>query len=204
MEIIPVSRMEQVLERSERFAPSRRLMARAPGLKPHRIGAVSSVGRASPLHGEGRGFEPCTAHHAPPRHTDARPERRVRLSPLRLRACRDRIPPSFYVVLRSPIVIETGLGGEVRVLPNALAGVCLTFCGLAVAQGQSVVPEDFFANRPAFSLPEQAARMPATCETVKPQLPSTVPADARGLTLSASRHNPNPAEAEAFSRPARV
>jgi hypothetical protein len=62
---------------------------------------------------------------------------------------------------------------------NLLAGVCLTFCGSAVAQDQSAVPEGFFANRPAFSQPEQAARMPATCETVKTQLPSTVPADAR-------------------------
>jgi hypothetical protein len=62
---------------------------------------------------------------------------------------------------------------------NLLAGVCLTFCGSAVAQDQSAVPEGFFANRPAFSQPEQAARVPATCETVKTQLPSTVPADAR-------------------------
>ena len=62
---------------------------------------------------------------------------------------------------------------------NMLAGVCLAFCGSAVAQEQSAVPEGFFANRPAFSQPEQAARMPATCETVKTQLPSTVPADAR-------------------------
>ncbi|AOO82529.1 hypothetical protein BHK69_20635 [Bosea vaviloviae] len=50
---------------------------------------------------------------------------------------------------------------------------------MAVAQGQSVVAEDFFSNRPAFSLPEQVARMPATCETVRTQLPGTVPADAR-------------------------
>ena len=62
---------------------------------------------------------------------------------------------------------------------NILAGVCLSFCGLAAAQDQSAVPEDFFANRPAFSQPEQAARMAATCETVKAQLPGTVPADAR-------------------------
>jgi hypothetical protein len=60
-----------------------------------------------------------------------------------------------------------------------LAGVCLTFCGLAFAQDPSAVPEDFFANRPAFSPPEQAARMPATCETVRTQLPNAVPADTR-------------------------
>lgn len=49
----------------------------------------------------------------------------------------------------------------------------------ALCLAQASVPEGFFAGRPAFSPPEQAASAPATCETLQRQLPDAVPPEAR-------------------------
>jgi hypothetical protein len=51
-------------------------------------------------------------------------------------------------------------------------------CTAQVA-AQSIVPDDFFVARPAFSRPEQVAPKPASCDNVAGQLPDSVPADVR-------------------------
>ena len=53
---------------------------------------------------------------------------------------------------------------------------------LALASGQgaaqTLLPDSFFADRPAFSHPEQSAK-PASCESIAAQLPDSIPADSR-------------------------
>ncbi|CAM5214517.1 putative protein OS=Bosea thiooxidans OX=53254 GN=SAMN05660750_01587 PE=4 SV=1 [Bosea thiooxidans] len=63
-------------------------------------------------------------------------------------------------------------------------GRCLLLAGLGAAPGaqpvlaQSLLPDAFFRDRPAFSQPEQPAK-PASCADVARQLPESVPADSR-------------------------
>jgi len=61
------------------------------------------------------------------------------------------------------------------------AGV-VAWVGLALVTGQalaqSLLPDSFFAGRPAFSHPEQPAK-PASCESIAAQLPDSIPADSR-------------------------
>ena len=65
------------------------------------------------------------------------------------------------------------------VLSHAGVAACV---GLALAAGQgaaqTLVPDSFFADRPAFSHPEQPAK-PASCESIAAQLPDSIPADSR-------------------------
>ena len=65
------------------------------------------------------------------------------------------------------------------VLSHAGVAACV---GLALASGQgaaqTLVPDSFFADRPAFSHPEQPAK-PASCESIAAQLPDSIPADSR-------------------------
>jgi hypothetical protein len=65
------------------------------------------------------------------------------------------------------------------VLRCVLAGTCL---GLVLAAGQaaaqSLLPDSFFVDRPAFSHPEQPGK-PASCESIAAQLPDSVPRDSR-------------------------
>ena len=46
------------------------------------------------------------------------------------------------------------------------------------ADAQTLLPDSFFAGRPAFSQPEQPAS-PATCDDIASQLPDSVPRDSR-------------------------
>jgi hypothetical protein len=46
------------------------------------------------------------------------------------------------------------------------------------APAQTLLPDSFFVDRPAFSHPEQAAK-PASCESIAAQLPDSTPADSR-------------------------
>ena len=63
-------------------------------------------------------------------------------------------------------------------------GCSLAAAGLFVALGreavlaQTLLPDSFFAGRPAFSQPEQPGK-PASCEDVAGQLPDSVPPDSR-------------------------
>ena len=58
--------------------------------------------------------------------------------------------------------------------------VCMLVLCLVVSRGACAdPPPGFFADRPAFSMPEQAARKAATCETVRTQLPDAVDPDGR-------------------------
>ncbi|KRE13437.1 hypothetical protein ASE63_18330 [Bosea sp. Root381] len=43
---------------------------------------------------------------------------------------------------------------------------------------QTLLPDSFFVDRPAFSQPEQPGR-PASCEDIAAQLPDSVPEDSR-------------------------
>ncbi|HEV7258980.1 MAG TPA: hypothetical protein VGN82_14465 [Bosea sp. (in: a-proteobacteria)] len=61
----------------------------------------------------------------------------------------------------------------------ALAGAGLAAgIGATGALSQAQLPDSFFADRPAFSRPEQPAK-PATCDDVAAQLPDSVPRDSR-------------------------
>ncbi|BCB20125.1 hypothetical protein [Bosea sp. ANAM02] len=61
-------------------------------------------------------------------------------------------------------------------------GPIIACLGLALAAGQAsaqtLLPDSFFADRPAFSQPEQLGR-PASCESIAAQLPDSIPADTR-------------------------
>ncbi len=46
------------------------------------------------------------------------------------------------------------------------------------ASAQTLLPDSFFVDRPAFSQPEQAGK-PASCESIAAQLPDSLPADSR-------------------------
>jgi len=46
------------------------------------------------------------------------------------------------------------------------------------ASAQSLLPDSFFIDRPAFSQPEQAGK-PASCKSIAAQLPDSLPADSR-------------------------
>ena len=59
----------------------------------------------------------------------------------------------------------------------AVAWLC-TALGLEPALAQTLLPDSFFAGRPAFSQPEQPGK-PASCETIAGQLPDSVPPDSR-------------------------
>ena len=65
------------------------------------------------------------------------------------------------------------------VLRHAGVAACL---GLALVTGQgaaqTLLPDSFFADRPAFSHPEQPAK-PASCESIAAQLPDSIPSDSR-------------------------
>ncbi|HEY5794566.1 MAG TPA: hypothetical protein VIU82_06095 [Bosea sp. (in: a-proteobacteria)] len=56
--------------------------------------------------------------------------------------------------------------------------VAAALAGTTIAPSQSLLPDSFFAGRPAFSQPEQPVR-PATCEDITAQLPDSVPRDSR-------------------------
>ena len=61
------------------------------------------------------------------------------------------------------------------------AGVAACVGGALIAgQGaaQTLQPDSFFVDRPAFSQPEQPGK-PASCESIAAQLPDSVPADSR-------------------------
>jgi hypothetical protein len=60
-----------------------------------------------------------------------------------------------------------------------MRGIFLILLSAIAGSAQADPPNDFFADRPAFSRPEQAARQAATCDSVKAQLPDTVDPDAR-------------------------
>ena len=58
-------------------------------------------------------------------------------------------------------------------------GICLVFAHAAgPVPAQTLLPDSFFVDRPAFSQPEQPGK-PASCETVAAQLPDSIPADSR-------------------------
>ena len=62
---------------------------------------------------------------------------------------------------------------------RTLAVICLGFVLAAVqAEAQSLLPDSFFIDRPAFSQPEQPGK-PASCESIAAQLPESIPADSR-------------------------
>lgn len=66
---------------------------------------------------------------------------------------------------------------------RSLSGRCTTalliLAGQALpAAAQQVMPDSFFADRPAFSQPEQPAK-PASCADIAAQLPEAVPRDVR-------------------------
>ncbi len=61
-------------------------------------------------------------------------------------------------------------------LAGAAACVGLTLVAGQVA-AQALLPDSFFADRPAFSLPEQPGK-PASCESIAAQLPDSIPADS--------------------------
>ncbi len=46
------------------------------------------------------------------------------------------------------------------------------------APAQTLLPDSFFVDRPAFSQPEQSGK-PASCESIAAQLPDSTPADSR-------------------------
>lgn len=59
------------------------------------------------------------------------------------------------------------------------AGICLAAILAGVqAPAQTLLPDSFFVDRPAFSQPEQPGK-PASCETIAAQLPDSIPADSR-------------------------
>lgn len=62
---------------------------------------------------------------------------------------------------------------------RAVVGICLGFV-LASGQGvaQTLLPDSFFTDRPAFSQPELPGK-PANCESIAAQLPDSIPADSR-------------------------
>ncbi len=62
------------------------------------------------------------------------------------------------------------------VLPTGLSLGPVLAAGLASAQ--SLLPDSFFVDRPAFSHPEQPGK-PASCESIGAQLPGSLPADSR-------------------------
>ncbi|MCR4520611.1 MULTISPECIES: hypothetical protein [Bosea] len=65
------------------------------------------------------------------------------------------------------------------VLRHAGVAACLGLV-LVTRQGaaQTLLPDSFFADRPAFSHPEQPAK-PASCESIAAQLPDSIPSDSR-------------------------
>lgn len=54
----------------------------------------------------------------------------------------------------------------------------LFVCGVQQAAAQTIVPDSFFAGRPAFSRAEEIAT-PASCDEIAAQLPDAVPRDSR-------------------------
>ena len=66
---------------------------------------------------------------------------------------------------------------NVRRRLSAVAGLSVML-GVQPAFPQSLLPDAFFAGRPAFSHPEQPGK-PASCEDIAGQLPDSVPADSR-------------------------
>ncbi|WP_056799755.1 hypothetical protein [Bosea sp. Root381] len=50
--------------------------------------------------------------------------------------------------------------------------------GAMSVTAQTLLPDSFFVDRPAFSQPEQPGR-PASCEDIAAQLPDSVPEDSR-------------------------
>jgi hypothetical protein len=71
---------------------------------------------------------------------------------------------------------------QIRPLPVlSYAGVAACV-GLTLAAGQgaaqTLLPDSFFTDRPAFSQPEQPGK-PASCESIAAQLPDSVPPDSR-------------------------
>ncbi len=65
-------------------------------------------------------------------------------------------------------------------LPTAqiLAAAVASMVAATNAAGQTVLPDSFFAGRPAFSHAEQPAS-PASCGDIASQLPGSVPRDSR-------------------------
>lgn len=61
--------------------------------------------------------------------------------------------------------------------PLAVAALAAAL-GLEPALAQTLLPDSFFAGRPAFSQPEQPGQ-PASCEDVAGQLPGSIPPDSR-------------------------
>lgn len=59
----------------------------------------------------------------------------------------------------------------------SLAGAA-ALAGATVAPSQTLLPDAFFVDRPAFSRAEQPAN-PASCENIAAQLPDSVPHDSR-------------------------
>ncbi|RYE32879.1 MAG: hypothetical protein EOP23_10790 [Hyphomicrobiales bacterium] len=60
----------------------------------------------------------------------------------------------------------------------AVAGCLSLVLAAGPAPAQSLLPDSFFVDRPAFSQPEQPGK-PASCETIAAQLPDSVPPDSR-------------------------
>lgn len=59
-----------------------------------------------------------------------------------------------------------------------LVGFLCAVAGTMPAMAQALLPDSFFAGRPAFSQPEQPGT-PASCEDIAAQLPESVPEDSR-------------------------
>ncbi|WP_293797513.1 hypothetical protein [uncultured Bosea sp.] len=84
----------------------------------------------------------------------------------------------FIVTLSEPLEVAC-LTRDRRFPRLAFAGSCLgLFLAAGQAGAQSLLPDSFFADRPAFSQPEQAGT-PASCETIATQLPDSMPPDSR-------------------------
>jgi hypothetical protein len=65
------------------------------------------------------------------------------------------------------------------VLRCAGAGLGLALVlAMGQAAAQTLLPDSFFVDRPAFSQPEQPGK-PASCESIAAQLPDSIPADSR-------------------------
>ena len=86
------------LSRLARLAQPRRKVGEPTGASAlvDTIRAVSSVGRAIPLHGKGRGFEPCTAH-------PARKEAGIRTGPVSKACVANILTKSAYELLFSRV-----------------------------------------------------------------------------------------------------
>lgn len=60
---------------------------------------------------------------------------------------------------------------------RVVAGLGFVLVGGQVP-AQTLLPDSFFADRPAFSQPEQPGK-PASCRSIAAQLPDSIPADSR-------------------------